>query len=211
MTSLKFYVAIAAVGFGVFEILGCDSTPKGNKSVQSTDINMSDTSKPLNSIEEELRKRELEKDTNKQTAEIKNNYTINEDKDSVLCSYFSNGKLRSSTVIKDGYPHGLERAYYPNGQLQYEFYGIDGEPWTAMKYYSANGDTLFPGTLIMGKGSIYEYFSDGKIKTKGQYKNSYRDSVWTEYSIDGLTASIVKYKYDSVKKKLIAKTTTYTY
>lgn len=112
-------------------------------------------------------------------------FKIDENGDSVMCNFYPSGKIKTTSVIKDGERHGKEKCYYENGQLNYESYVINGEPWEHGKFYSEKGDSLFAGTLIFGNGSYYSYYPNGKILVEAFYKNSMRDSIWTFYSSEG--------------------------
>jgi antitoxin component YwqK of YwqJK toxin-antitoxin module len=131
-----------------------------------------------------------------------NRLIVNERGDTTILTYFENGRIRSENEIKNGVRDGLQKVYYSNGQLKYITIIFNGEPWVVSEFYSISGDSLFPGTLFFGKGSVYDYYDNGKINTIGYYKNSRRDSVWTYYNSKEMVTRQEFYK-DGILKETI--------
>ncbi|MBO9635400.1 MAG: hypothetical protein J7578_19995 [Chitinophagaceae bacterium] len=64
-------------------------------------------------------------------------------------------------------------------------YAINGKMEFAAEYYPNGqiiGDLQLDGS---GTGPVIYYYPDGRIWTKGQFKNRNRIGIWTEYNEDG--------------------------
>ncbi|QXV65064.1 hypothetical protein INP83_18585 [Mucilaginibacter sp. 21P] len=52
----------------------------------------------------------------------------------------ANGIIREEREFRDGYLHGLQRYYYPSGNLQEEYTLIDNDLDGSFKQYDENGN-----------------------------------------------------------------------
>jgi antitoxin component YwqK of YwqJK toxin-antitoxin module len=111
-----------------------------------------------------------------------------------MTTYDQNDVKISTCQLKNGKRKGTQTTFYPNSNKKSVWEITNEQPWCAIEYYSINGDSLFPGTLFFGTGSIYDYHDNAKVKTHGFYKHSLKDSIWTFYSKKGQIYLIETYK-----------------
>lgn len=85
--------------------------------------------------------------------------------------YSATGQLHKSMEYDKGILTGTYNEYYDNGQLAYTIICKNGLPYTSVCAYSKNGESLDPGTLKDGNGTLKCYFPNGKLKSLDTYKN----------------------------------------
>jgi len=79
--------------------------------------------------------------------------------------YRSTGKLKSRTVISNGFLHGLSEGWYTNGQIQVMEYFTNGvSHGRRMKWY-ADGSTQSVANIIAGKleGEFRRWHTNGRL------------------------------------------------
>jgi antitoxin component YwqK of YwqJK toxin-antitoxin module len=124
-------------------------------------------------------------------------------------TYYETGKLKSVGSMQDSIIVGYWRYYFENGNLKQKGnYAIDDSlnngDWTytyKKQIRGENGNILkkFDGWMcsveafarekrnlhICKTGSWTYYYENGKVKSKGSYKNGLRDGRWSEYADNG--------------------------
>jgi len=127
---------------------------------------------------------------------------INKEKDGKWLYYNSNGKLISEENYAKGKKQGkfkifsgkdgvlLEEETWNNNLKdgEYNAYYITGV--LRIKMYYAKGKM---------HGNFENYYEDGTLWNKGQYKDDFRDGIWTEYNRDGKEAKIQEIERGVVK------------
>ncbi len=90
--------------------------------------------------------------------------------------YYSDGTLKSEGSYSDTIPTGIHK-----------FYDAEGKFSSATVYDSAGVKTASGKYTTDGKrvGLWKEYFADGSLKAKGEYKNDLRQGPWEFYFPDG--------------------------
>ncbi|MBP7210166.1 MAG: toxin-antitoxin system YwqK family antitoxin [Paludibacteraceae bacterium] len=72
---------------------------------------------------------------------------------------------------------------YPNGQLKYEGYFIDGKPIGEFKRYHENGNlSIIQNFDKVGNSSVKIYTGEGDFLAEGQYVGEKRDGEWKFYT-----------------------------
>ena len=99
--------------------------------------------------------------------------------------YYEGGFIKSTGTYKNGMPEGVHRQFSPDGKV------------TGAKVYA---DGILTGEGILDtagrqQGLWKEYYSNGQIKSKGEYINSKRIGEWTFYFSNGKIEQ--KGKYDN--------------
>ena len=93
----------------------------------------------------------------------------------VKLDYYDNGKVKSSGTYKDGIPEGVTRIYSEEGLI------------IAGKTYS-NGFVVAEGIYDergYQQGKWREYYTDGKLKSEGDYIDGKRTGEWIYYYQNG--------------------------
>jgi len=101
-------------------------------------------------------------------------YAINHKKDSLFSKEYINGK-----------EDGLQKLWFPNGQLQEIRFFTEGKKTGTHTGYWPNGQKRFQYTYAgdIYEGTQYEWFSNGKMYSKKNYHLGYEDGMqqsWTE-------------------------------
>jgi len=92
-------------------------------------------------------------------------------------TYYSNGKLSFSSMIKNGHRYGIAKWYYNNGQLkeeiEYKYSPVitNGLRWNNISCFDENGIIRKGGSLKNGNGTMIGYNSKGKISKIKYCKN----------------------------------------
>ncbi|MBC7862104.1 MAG: hypothetical protein IAF38_03965 [Bacteroidia bacterium] len=91
--------------------------------------------------------------------------------------------------------------YYSNGKKEGEFHYENGHLSGIAKWYFTNGQLKMECTYIfdshfgpMASGPIAEYFENGKIKRKVNYKDGVQDGKWFENDSNGKILKSGEYK-----------------
>lgn len=92
-----------------------------------------------------------------------------------VTEYYSNGKPKTIVTSKNGLKEGVERNYNEEGII------------TASKIFK-NGVLISKGIVDeagMNQGYFEDYYLDGTIKSKGEYKNNKKIGPWLYYYANG--------------------------
>lgn len=110
--------------------------------------------------------------------------------------YYPSGKIKCvSDITTRGEKHGVEDFYFENGIQKYQYYFISGGTlWAIGKGHTITGDSLYLGNLAFGQGEFRICSDSGKILTRGFYKDSRQDSIWSFYYADGKPERTVGWK-----------------
>ena len=105
--------------------------------------------------------------------------------DGIEKAYYPNGNLREEQNYKDCQRDGIWREYYENGQLQIEGNYKNGSLEGMLKYYEEDGNLRTEqnyknGKLVLSK-SFYE---NGTLRSISTYKND-KNIKYEEYSMHG--------------------------
>ena len=136
---------------------------------------------------------------------------------SYLFGFDKNGKIMSvmKRAVLDG-PSMIARIYYPNGNLK-EVYLDDDDFVTGIvrtyyesekkheeiPYYKGKKDGL--RKIYFGNGEFTEYYKNGQIKVKGNYKDGLRDGEFKFYSENNKYLGSVFYKNKEIIKNTLSK------
>ena len=131
---------------------------------------------------------------------------INKEKDGNWLYYNVNGKL----VAEENYEKGKKQGKFKL------FSGQDGvlleeETWNnnlkdgVFNAYYLNGSLRMKMHYVKGKmhGDFENYYADGAIWNKGQYKNDFRNGTWTNYNSEGKAARVERIEMGIVKQTLV--------
>ncbi|MEI7729242.1 MAG: hypothetical protein WCO56_06705 [Verrucomicrobiota bacterium] len=81
----------------------------------------------------------------------------------VLRLFHSNGSLRIEIQRRNGRAHGMNREYYPNGQLASEIPYEDGFQNGTAKFWAMDGRFLGEYTLNCGSGLAKKWYDNGVL------------------------------------------------
>jgi len=97
--------------------------------------------------------------------------------------YYPDGKIRSTTMYRDGVPEGVKREFNPDGQVtksvEYHEGAIIGE-----------GIVLEDGSR---DGPWKEFYSDGSLRAEGKYESGKHVGEWKFYHPNGKIEQTGKY------------------
>lgn len=103
-------------------------------------------------------------------------------------TFWNNGNLHTEGTYRKGQKNGYFRQYTNDGKLFKIFKYID--------------DVLQEDAEEIARiDERSDYYSNGVIKTKAQYKNNLPDGLWSEFSEDGTLISMLLYKKGVVTGK----------
>lgn len=111
----------------------------------------------------------------------------------VIRESYPDGGVKTISEYKDCVKKGLEKEFYRNGQLRSERTVVEQQVWWSHKYYSQSGDSLYPGDVSWGKGTLYDYYDNGSIYSISKVKNGLPDSCRVFYFKTGEIHSKVNY------------------
>lgn len=145
-------------------------------------------------------------------------YFKNGRRDGISKLYYKSGQLHRVQEYKDGKTSGIHKEYAPDGTLDYSAvndHGIVDRNWyktgmpridqSAEKSLSWDkaGLVTFEGFYDIRKcpncrreGLYKEYYDNGKIKLKGEFRNGKKVGTWTGYNEDGTKAYEQDYDRD---------------
>lgn len=90
--------------------------------------------------------------------------------------YFSDGRIKVEATYRNGVPEGVRREYADDGSI-------------SKTYVFRNGKVVAEGILSEDgrrQGTWKEYYSDGRIKSTGNFTNDRRTGDWVFYHPNGL-------------------------
>ena len=131
---------------------------------------------------------------------------INKEKDGKWVYYNTNGKLVAEENYTKGKKHGKFKLF--SGQdgvlLEEETWNNNVKDGEFNAYYTTS--TLrIKMYYVKGKmhGDFENYYEDGTIWNRGQYKDDFRDGTWTAYNRDGKEAKVEEIEMGIVKQTRI--------
>ncbi|MBP6688064.1 MAG: energy transducer TonB [Lacibacter sp.] len=115
--------------------------------------------------------------------------------------YYKSGKLFARRYYMNGKQHGLDKSWYETGRLQDSAMYKNGVVIGEEKGWYEDGKLRFIisyDTSGNGNGSSQNFYQNGVIRNKGNYKNEKRNGGWLYYREDNSPASEVTFEKDSV-------------
>ncbi len=97
--------------------------------------------------------------------------------------YYPDGKIRVTTMYRNGIPEGVKREFAPDGQI------VKSE-----EYH--NGIVIGEGIVLEDgsrDGPWKEFYSDGSLRAEGRYENGKRIGEWKFFHPDGKIEQTGKY------------------
>ena len=102
-------------------------------------------------------------------------------------AYFPNGAVDHTGELVDGKRVGTWSFFHPTGEPLMEMTHVDGQIEGTVVRRFPNGN--LQATLVYEKGLLQGpsevLFVDGKLRSKGSYKDGARVGVWEDYNADG--------------------------
>ena len=117
-----------------------------------------------------------------------------------LCEYYyENGRLKERINYKDGEWHGLREEYYKNGRIDWKQNFKDGIPHGLWESYHENGNLSSKRYINVGTTKDYtanckDYYENGQLMQKSNWKDGKRHGHWEYYYRDGQLNWKKKYK-----------------
>ena len=126
---------------------------------------------------------------------------IGKNREGTWTYYYTNGKVFSEEIYKEGKLTDMLKNYYANGNTTEETQYRNGLKDGLSKIFSENGKLLEEVNYIEGKknGPAKYYNLKGQLQETGTYKNDARFGKWDFY-IDGEISDKPKRKTHTVKK-----------
>ncbi|NOY50389.1 MAG: hypothetical protein GXO88_07505 [Chlorobi bacterium] len=114
-------------------------------------------------------------------------FSVNENGDSIMRVYRSDGFKKSEVTFKNGFNDGVGYDYYDNGKVHYEIHYKEGYKDGETKWFYQNGNIYRITVYEMGKktGVQKKYYENGKIKAEIPYKDNHPVKGLKEYKKDG--------------------------
>jgi antitoxin component YwqK of YwqJK toxin-antitoxin module len=137
------------------------------------------------------------------------NYVKNQ-KDS-LWTYYSyySGAITSTEMYVNGIKHGIEKKYYPNGQVSEEIEWQQNMKNGVWNQYFDDGTIKLKANYVFNSlnGPYSFFWPNGKIYILGNFVDNKRHGTWTFYSDDGTKKSEIVYNYGKAdnEEEIIAK------
>lgn len=105
---------------------------------------------------------------------------------------------------KNNRQEGIEKIYFPNGQVDGEFNYKDGIHDGIFKYYYEDGTLKQEGTYVNGKieGVLNSYYPTGTLKEEVAHKNGLTQGVFKEYNENGTIKAEGEYTSKSGQEDL---------
>lgn len=87
--------------------------------------------------------------------------------------YYDSGELKQSNTYINGKVNGIEKAYFKNGNLQWEVNIVDNKVDGTYKEYFPTGELKHIALYKNGKEDVLskQYFNNGQIRTEIEYKD----------------------------------------
>ena len=131
------------------------------------------------------------------------NYCGNQ-KDSLWTYYsFYSGAITSTENYSNGIKHGLERQYYPNGQVSEEIEWNNGARHGVWNQYFDDGTVKLNSSYVYNKvsGPYTFYWPNGNLYIKGQFVDNKRHGKWLFYTDDGQLKSEIDYYFGKAQNE----------
>ncbi len=115
---------------------------------------------------------------------------INGNREGSYLEYHSNDSIKIKTNYKNDVFHGSYKKYYDNGQLKEKCEYINNFKFGRIEYYFENGQIhKIVHCNIENRrnydGPYEEYYENGQLKIKTNYKVGYKKGVYEEYNENG--------------------------
>jgi len=120
-------------------------------------------------------------------AEPNKQFRINEQGDTIVMKYRSNGKLLSEVSIKNGKQSGLCLNYYENGNIQNEIWYKDGDKEGRVTWNYESGKLYRESVYVDDEieGIQKKYYENGKMMAEIPYKKGVLQVGTKEYNKEG--------------------------
>jgi antitoxin component YwqK of YwqJK toxin-antitoxin module len=110
-----------------------------------------------------------------------------------------NGPLLKEKVLYRGQLHGVQREWYPNGQIKstsaYRLGVMDG----IFAFWSASGKRTGYDKIENGKGVLRHYYENGRPMSETHFKNSLRDGPFCDFYNTGQMFTLQVFQADKQK------------
>ena len=147
-------------------------------------------------------------------------------KDGFCKFHYSNGKISSQGLLKNGKPDGYWKSYYENGKIKSEGNRLNFELDSVWKFYNEDGKLLVEINYKNGKkngikttwldketvkenfrneikeGYTRYYFTNGKIKQEIPFTKGLEQGYGKEYDSDGTIITLTEYKRGFIVDRL---------
>lgn len=102
-------------------------------------------------------------------------------------TYWDNAqtKIQMEFFTKDDLRHGETINYYRNGVVKNSAIYKEGKLFNVNYVQNPKGKKMNFGNFKNGNGVLIFFNNEGKILSKGLYRNGYRDGKWIEYNFQG--------------------------
>jgi antitoxin component YwqK of YwqJK toxin-antitoxin module len=126
-------------------------------------------------------------------------------RDGVWIEYYDEGNILRKSNYKNGLKDGEEVTYHKNGKINSiatYYTGFLHGKWTK---WHQNGDLDEQGEYMGGKAEghwIYYFYDKNKKRQEGFYKQSIRDSTWTDYLENGNITQQLLYRDGRIVPKV---------
>lgn len=168
---------------GILSLSVACTSNQGDDQGEGTTTNTNPTSEIVVELED---KEEYSADST-----LRIEYQINKttgDKHGVYREYdLASGALLIERTYQHNKMNGLEKIYFPSGQVDGSITYKDGVHEGAFKYYYEDGTVKQEGNYKEGKieGVLTSYYSNGTIKEEVMHLNGLTQGVFKEYNEDG--------------------------
>ena len=114
--------------------------------------------------------------------------------------YYNNGKLKFEYEIKNGEKEGFSREYYENGQLKKESCYKNGKLNGLCKQYYENGQLEIEATYKDGKidALFKSYYKNGKLELESVSKEEKLNGLYKQYYENGRLKYDLNYKEEKL-------------
>ncbi|MGQ8336363.1 toxin-antitoxin system YwqK family antitoxin [Sunxiuqinia sp. A32] len=112
-----------------------------------------------------------------------------------IWSYFTDGKLISEEVYKNGLKDGKSKTYYPTGELFEETEWENNKQSGVYRAYFKNGKPYMECQMKLGQrnGTCQVNHENGQLELDAYYKNGLRQNKWNYYDTSGNLSYTLEY------------------
>ena len=117
-------------------------------------------------------------------------------KDSTWTYLSPNGEVRMTEEFYLGRLNGMQRSYYPSGELSQTLDFKDGKEHGKWIQYFTNGDTMLVAIYRKGmlNGPYRTFYPAHKKRISGMYKSGHMDGSWLYFTEEQELKSEIKYQ-----------------
>ncbi|MGD2034573.1 MAG: hypothetical protein PVF73_05915 [Bacteroidales bacterium] len=127
-----------------------------------------------------------------------------EKKDSLWRYYsFYTGSLTSTEMYNKGVKHGMEKQYYPNGQVSEKTEWVNNARHGIWNQYFDDGTQKLKTFYSFNKvnGAYTLYWPNGNVFILGHYVDNKRHGNWTFFNDEGKKELEIKYNYGEAENE----------